>query len=69
MPNQQSSKGPGGKKPTKSNAERRARKYGKYKARATCFVCKLVFHTPKQKVAHVASKHVSMVGQNPKQKV
>lgn len=52
--------------PRKANDRRRARKYLRYIAKTTCYICKIVFHQPRQRDAHVASKHVLMTGRNPK---
>ena len=40
---------------SKSNPERRARKYGRYKARSTCIVCNKLFKSPRKKAKHVCS--------------
>lgn len=37
-----------------------------YLTRATCIACKKVFRSPKKRLAHVQSGHISMAGWNEK---
>lgn len=44
----------------------RKRKAGEYLLRSTCITCRVVFRSPKKRLAHVESGHRSMIGVNPK---